>query len=508
KSRARQQTLLQWQQWLQQFIRDSGWCQGRALESEEYQVRQRLLESITELNDLEEWLGPIPFERFRRELNDTARGLPFQPQTETAGIQILGVLEAAGVPFDALWLCECEAVNWPEALNPNPLLSRRLQRQLNMPGASPERELAYAARLLETFRTGAPAVVFSWGERDGETEHMLSSLLSSLPPVPASFYEECQYQQREHIQFTQMRNRIQSLPTDEQGPPLPQRHAVGGSGVLRAQSLCPFKAFAEFRLQLRARDDLTEGVKASDRGSLVHQVLELFWQEVKDWHQLQALLARENELDAVLNRILDQQLRLFRTTVVLEPEALYRLERERTFLLVKRWLLEADAARMPFQVVQVEKRKSLDIGGIELALSVDRVDTLQDGSQLIIDYKTGDRDAKAWQGERPEEPQLPLYAMLEPERTRGILFGVLQPASLSYKGLLDQSIPFSETAAKTIAASDDWNVQLQEWRRVLQQLAEQHAQGRAEVDPLNDMVCQYCHLSSVCRVRDAAHDAD
>jgi inactivated superfamily I helicase len=44
----------------------------------------------------------------------------FQPEVPRAPIQILGLLEAAGQPFDALWVTGLAAESWPAAPQPNP----------------------------------------------------------------------------------------------------------------------------------------------------------------------------------------------------------------------------------------------------------------------------------------------------------------------------------------------------------------------------------------------------
>ena len=508
RKRMRSQPVSQWLDWMQTLLNETGWCQGRGLDSEEYQVRQRLLETLTTLTELDEWLGNISFDQFRNELMESLKNVQFQAQTDTAPIQIMGVLEAAGLPFERLWVCECEAVNWPQPVNPNPLLPRREQRALNMPGASPERELRYSAQLLDGFRTSSENAIFSWGRQDGDTEHTLSALLEDLPALTAEDLLPLQHRSLEHRQYSDLHDNIEMLPADEFGVPVDQRHARGGSGMIKAQSLCPFKAYGEYRLNIKAQAELAEGVSASDRGSLVHLVLEAFWRKTGDWNALQALIQYPEKMNAELREIITHQLTIFRQQVLLEPEALYRLEEERTFNLVRRWLLDCDGSREPFTVVQMEKKKSLTIGGIELSMTVDRIDTLNDDAQVIIDYKTGVRDSKAWQGERPEEPQLPLYAMLEPERTRGILFGVLHNNKMAYNGLLENRDSFIQGKQGSVKTADNWEEQMQQWREALENLAREFAQGRATVAPLNDMACQYCHLSPVCRIREAARDTD
>ena len=49
----------------------------------------------------------------------------------------------------------------------------------------------------------------------------------------------------------------------------------GGTGVIKAQSQCPFQAFAKYRLNARRPEDASFGFDALDRGSFVHKSLEI-----------------------------------------------------------------------------------------------------------------------------------------------------------------------------------------------------------------------------------------
>lgn len=503
-ARQGRQAVGQWIQWFRRCIAIVTGS-GRSLDSEEFQLRQRLFETVFQLQELHDWLGEISFERFRETLNGVLDSVQFQPQTETAPIQVMGVLEAAGLAFDRLWVCELEAVNWPQPLNPNPLLSRRLQRAMDMPGASPDRELVYASRLLTGFRRAADQVIFSWGHWDGDTEHTFATLLGRLESAAVEWQD---LPSLERIQFERYHDLIEPLAADETGSAVVAQHAKGGSALIRAQSLCPFRAFAEYRLNLRAPDELEDGIKGTDRGSLLHKVMERVWSSLQDSGALQPLLQNEARLDEWLNGILDQEMAAFRQKVYLQPEALYQLERLRCISIVRRWLLECDGKRQPFKVVQVEKRRTLTIGGLELDMAVDRVDELDDGSRVIVDYKSGDKNHNAWLGERPEEPQLPLYALLEREQVSGVLFAVMHPGALGYKGLLADSQVFMSGKNRELQTSADWQAQMEQWQTTLNSLAQEYRQGIARVAPLKEQTCTYCHLASVCRVKEVPRDGD
>ncbi len=500
-------SLRNWLVWLNRILAALGWLQERTLDSESYQVNQRVQETLQSLTELDAIMDPIRYAGFLNEVSQALKAVTFQPQTETAPIQVMGVLEAAAMNFDGLWVCECESRQWPQPVSANPLLPRSTLRRYGMPGSGPDRELEYARTILDGFAQAAPQVVFSWGEYEGDSQLLMSPLLEPIAPI-TDFTVGMDFVSQEERRF-QLAGLLSVDAGDDLGTELQSQSSRGGSGVIQAQSLCPFKAYAEYRLGIRSEDNLQEGIKASDRGSLVHRVLESFWREITDYHGLAQLIARDNELQSVLNQILGGEMARFRQETYLQPEALYQLERERTFQSVYQWLRNAELTRAPFKVENIEKRQTVSLAGMELTLTVDRIDVLEDGSRAIIDYKTGIKNTASWLGPRPEEPQLPLYALINPEHTKGIYFGIIRPEKAEWQGLQDHNVQFTERAARTVKSpTAGWADQVGEWRQTLEQLALEYQQGVASVTPLNNQVCQYCHLSPVCRIKEQHRDRE
>ena len=54
------------------------------------------------------------------------------------------------------------------------------------------------------------------------------------------------------------------------------------------------------------------------------------------------------------------------------------------------------------------------------------VDVLEDGRRVIIDYKSGKANVNAWATDRPDEPQMPLYAVTHPEAVAAVAFARLK----------------------------------------------------------------------------------
>ena len=59
----------------------------------------------------------------------------------------------------------------------------------------------------------------------------------------------------------------------------------GGSYLIKNQSICPFKAFAETRLYGREWDEGIFAFDQRDRGTFIHNALAIFWREVQTSEQ-------------------------------------------------------------------------------------------------------------------------------------------------------------------------------------------------------------------------------
>jgi RecB family exonuclease len=183
------------------------------------------------------------------------------------------------------------------------------------------------------------------------------------------------------------------------------------------------------------------------------------------------------------------------------------LERERLALTALAWL-EIDRARAPFTVEQREEKMALATGGLELQGRIDRLDRLAGGGVAIIDYKTGSPSVSGWLGERPDDPQLPLYALAAGDEVQAIAFARLKAGKLGFLGLARQegllpgvSTVDGDRTAKKHAAS--WQELIEGWRETTARLAGAFAAGEAQVDPKRPFAtCERCDLASLCRVRE------
>jgi len=429
-------------------------------------------------------------------LRSMAQERVFQPPTPAAPVQVLGLMEAAGLEFERLWVLGLDDETWPPSPRPNAFLPFALQRKERMPHASAERELEFARHLTDRLLKSAPEVVLSHAENFGDEKRRPSPLILALPILRAEDLPRSEAV----IAARQYTARDIETITDQVAPELPMGSSVsGGTSVLQYQAACPFRAYAQLRLGARAPEEPEPGLDARTRGQLVHEAFQIFWDEVKSHARLRAL--SEAEQEAAIRTAIDEALEHAARERAQTLSGRFRvIESERLASLLRQWL-EVEKQRAPFTLQVAEKETVLKLGGLELSGRIDRIDTLEDGRVAIMDYKTGQPKTKDWEGERPDEPQLPAYAVGRepPLPVAALLFAQLRPGKgFGFKGLSEP-----QGVAPNVKQAEDWPAQLAAWRATLDRLAENFRRGDARVDPKEfPRTCLYCGLTALCRVHE------
>ncbi len=494
---------------ISEWLAAVGWSRGRPLSSEEYQTANAWWELLGEFAALDAYTGQFSWSQAIARLRRLAGNKLFQPQSAVAPVQIMGLLEAAGLQFDRLWVMGLHDDVWPASPRPQPLLPIPLQRQYELPHATAERELEFATRTTRRLLTSAPQIVMSWPGRDGDAELRPSPLLADLPHAGEAVKAAPLLRQWLHDHAPALERYADSAPPSLQATePL-----HGGTAILRNQAACPFRAFAEHRLHARVLEEPMPGLDAAGRGALVHEVMRVIWDELRDQS---ALLELDQQAQhELVGRCIETALVDWETKNAGQlPQRFRQVEAARLRSLASDWL-QLDRERTPFSVEARESRQTIRIEGLELNGRIDRLDRLPDDSKLIIDYKTGRVNTRVWLDERPDDPQLPLYALGQREHLAGIAFAQLRIGDLKYAGVADRAelAPGIEAVAAWKAAPADCQALpdlIDYWQRQLSALARSFGQGDSEVDPKDPrQTCRYCPQSTLCRIDElslGAHD--
>lgn len=441
--------------------------------------------------------------------------IPFQAESGEVPVNIMGVLEGSGQLFSHLWVMGMNNQNWPGMPDPNPFLAYDLQREKEMPHASAEREYALSIKISDRLKQSANQVIFSYSQYEEDKLCLPSEFIQSLPMLPLDCIE----------QSVKTENQLEwglEKIEDNQAPKVEVSEKVsGGTRILKAQAACPFKAFSEIRLKLNFQyHELSIlGINAMERGMIVHDVLDMLWAELKDHHTLFNIISES--LDSLVQEKIKNAIEKIREKDRGRlGDKFWKNEQINLSKVIHNWL-KLEKERMPFKVLLREAWQKIQLEGLTLNLRVDRIDLTESNETIVIDYKTGEANFANCFGERLNEPQLPIYCLLEKDlKPLGVAFGVVKPTGecnfigITYsekvlprihsvenqKSLLSK---FNIECKLKLEQHSLWQTLIDYWKHNLANLTKEFMSGVALVSPKNGLpTCRNCHLTSLCRIHE------
>jgi len=483
------------------FLARCGWPGELPLAGAAYEAREalgRLLDDLSRLDALGIRLAPGEALALLRDLAATR---VFQPQGGGGPVLLLGLLEAASLRFDALWVAGLSGQDWPPAPRPNPLLPLGWQRDRGVPRSSAAREFTFATRVTERLRTCAPEVVLSAPAVLADAAVRPTALVAGDWPATTPRVADDTAHRLAAAQ-------VPESVADERAPALAPGPVRGGSGVIEAQADCPFMATARHRLRADPWPSPVAGLSRQERGQLVHALMAAFWRAVGSHEALLALAAPalRDHLDAATTAALRAVAAPRWATL---PPVLVAAERERLPRLVAEWIEAIERPRPGFVVERIETRSHVELAGLVFDVALDRVDALADGAMAIVDYKTGAVDsAKSWFAARPRSPQLGLYLLalrgeLPPAPVRAVAYGCLRVGAI---GVVGYAADRAQWPALTDAArSEDpagWAGIEAYFATRLPVIAAEIRDGVATVTPRPppNEPCAQCGRQALCRI--------
>ena len=485
-----------------------GWPGRPGLDSIEYQQFQRLDVSLDTLSSFAAVLPHQSYESALGVWRDCLTATVFQPKTPRDSIQVVGPLEAVGGQFDALWICGAQRGVLPARPRVEPFLPAAIQKSLGMAGIDEAALTEEACTLLQVWSAGSREVTASFHKIDqGLPQHASALLSGRVSEADASWFPPARWA-----------GPLQVEPAPEDASlPLDATETTGGTSLIVDQAACPFRAFARHRLNLPSLQPTQIGISASERGAFLHEALFRLWRQIESSDALASLSlpAEKNLIEEAVTAAMQQTESACEARGYSLRErvgsACWQLEQQVCVDLLGQWLGHERERSVPFRVVEMEQNQTLQVEGLSLTLRPDRIDELEDGRRAVIDYKTRAPSRIHWLGERPQQPQLPLYSLLE-TKIQGIAFAELSASDPVQFIALGEDLGLAKSDGKSLeqqtrSIAATWPELVAQWETSLQQLAGEFMAGKAAVNP-QPGACDYCDLASLCRIREVITGAD
>jgi len=501
-------------QWAETFttaLEATNWQGERSISSHEYQAIESFKNMLQQLLSLTPLTGKISANEAIKRLTQLCKNKTFQPERKSQpSIQVMGMLETSAEPLDAIWVMGMNDHVWPPIARHNSLLPAHIQRNTNTPNASSEVQMAFALAIHERLIKSAAQVTFSSAEKDGERKLRTSPLMHGIPELVSK--PEVSLTLAESL--AQFSTRDWQWLDDNQAPPVKLgEHVGGGTGLFKAQAICPAWAFYQYRLNARRLGEPVNGLDVMERGSLVHEVLAKFWEgrTQKEWQD-----TIPDTLKTELLSIAKSVLAAFNTERnSVFSDTFLSLETARLSKLVFAWLIEVEMLRpQGFSVLACEQERNVEIEGIKIKLIIDRIDQLDDDRLVAIDYKTGCHlDYKNWAQPNITEPQLPIYAafILEDEGSEigAVCYAKVRPTENAFVGiaaveeLAQGATVFDNQSGRKYFDEvnfPDWKSIIRHWKSSITATAISLKNGDAAVTYENENQLIFCDVTPLLRL--------
>ena len=394
-----------------------------------------------------------------------ANSLP-KVSSSAPGLTFLDTIEAAA-DYSHIWVLGMDNLNWPGAPRLNPLLPVSLQIARQIPHSHPQLQTDLTRRLIERLQQACGELVFSYCRVDEDLQQSPCAFVADLPSLSLTIDDHPAPNKNTDFEWLDCAS----------GPEVPeqQREVHGGANLLKAMAVSPFHAFAQWRLGAYELDTPKIGLSALDRGNLVHDCLELVWKKLGSSKALSALTNAETQ--ELCTTMADKSIKRFQAKNGWLKQSYAQIEVDRLSQLVSDWL-ELERQRSEFSVELAEQPLQADLAGLRFNMRLDRLDRLNDGKLVLIDYKTGQTLSRNfWLQMPPIEPQLPLYALTLENTPDALCFAKVRTDKMEFIGIAKERVE----GMQGISEQDNWTELLQEWKESLQDLARDYIHGDSRV---------------------------
>ena len=437
------------------------------------------------------------FEEYLEILLTQLESWPAPIEKDNSYIDINGFEENQIKKYDAIWLMNMNSKYCPGKRNFNPFISKKLQKKYHIFDEVYTKKIdAIRLNRLKNFSTD---ITISYSKKDGETTLIKTSgyfhdFKELICKNSSSKIKEIQSDDCEKIE-------------DHMAPEIlgSEISVSGGFRSLENYYVCPAWAFYENRLHASSfYEDIQDEISKIDRGNIIHEFLERFWKEYKNSNNLAKM--SEEVLQRNIDNLINQVMLAFKGSKPYLTPRQIQLESNYFKNIVYQWLSFEKTNRPSFRVIESEEKYKININRITFNVKIDRIDEYEDGSRLLIDYKTGNEESIfKWTKSPISSLQMPIYITFTGVNNISAAgIGYIHSRNIKLVGLskYGQDPIDAELKDCSLSKKDEgqWPNLINSWHKDIYELASGYLSGKASVTFKKENDLKYCAVKPLLRL--------
>ena len=456
-----------------------------------------LFKSLNQLKNNKIINYTVTFEEYWEILFTQLENSPAPKGANDFYIDINGFAENPIKKYDAVWLMNMNTNLWPGKTEFNPFIPKKLQKKYHIFDEIHIKKIDKVR--LNRLNSFGPDITISYSNKDVDT---------LLIPTPGYFDELKAKKIIPKVKEIDNKKYLEKIKDDKAPKILGANINVsGGFRCLEHFHVCPAWSFYENRLHAKTyQEDDQEEISKMSRGNLIHELLEKFWKTHKNSINLTKM--SEKALLKSIEILTHEVMSSYQVSKPHLNPSQIKLEGDYFKNLLYQWLCYEKLERPRFSVVESEEKYSVKIDRINFNVKIDRIDQYEDGSRLLIDYKTGsETPISQWKKSPITSLQMPIYIVftgIENISAAGI--GYVHNNDVKLVGLssyaqepIDGTITvFSKEKLKT--NEDQWSDLLASWEVDIYKLASGYLSGDARVIYNKEDELKYCSVKPLLRI--------
>ena len=478
----------EWAEFFTGTLTKMGWPEAETLSSANYQTLEAWDAALKAFRSLDYQLGPCVYERAFMWLREIVDCQQFQPRlSHVAPVAIMTYGDAVGLNFDHVWIMGATNKVLPMPAEPNPFLPVELLAEAGVPEATSEAQLLKAQRVVQALMATSTDITVSSYEHDDRGSNIgPSELLGKWPAAKScsTVWKGFAGNMVGTLNREVYESETVPVVTDEE-----RKTLTGGVSIFKNYAAEPFFAFACNRLDASEFPKPVFGFDPRIQGTMMHLCLELFWTQVRTQKALIAFTP--DELAAQLKSAIEKaSVQLLYKLQWRYGRHLIGLEQGRLKGLLLIWMEVERARELPFEVIGFERRTEVNVFGVELTVTLDRIDRVfyseDESRSMLFDYKTASNFTfKRLNAEKLLEPQLPIYATqvdakeLDVDSIDGISLALInaKKMQLHTRSSFTANLDGSAARKNDVCTPSEWEGQLAAWNETLEVMAEGFLSG-------------------------------